>query len=101
MSDWLYMENPDLPEVDGRPAYQLVPDAPGVQIVQEARGWIVKDLPEDLDPDGINTGSKITAPPPDVPITQEPLEQDVPVDVPVEESQPTRKAANKDEGVEK
>jgi hypothetical protein len=52
----IYLEHPDLPGINGQPAYQLVPDSPGVVEIQQARGWVVKDLPPELDPDAVNTG---------------------------------------------
>ena len=63
----IYMEHPDLPKINGRPAYQLLPDAPGVQAIQEARGWVVKDLPPELDPDSPNTGLTVHKPPEEPP----------------------------------
>ena len=82
----VYLEHPDLPEKDGRPAYQLVPDAPGVVAYNESRGWVVKDLPAALDPDAPNTGLKA-----------------VPTPVPAKkEEKPTaKKAASQKEGDEK
>jgi len=61
----IYLEHPDLPEINGRPAYQIVPDSPGVVEIQEARGWVVKDLPPELDPDAPNTGLGVHAPAPE------------------------------------
>lgn len=47
---WIYMVHTD----HGGGA--LFPDEPGVIDSQKARGWVIKDMPIELDPDAPNSG---------------------------------------------